>query len=276
MKKSLLALLLALNTIAPAAETTTTIPETTITIPEVVIPEEPSKTNSKLLRTIARVALLFTLKNACNRYLSYKGKTFNFANYAMHGATFGIDTLQPSTDSSKAAEIAEWLAKEVSFVNDETDKTSKARTVEFALNFDAIKKSTALDKVFCKAISRKKLFLSKENAVRKFMDDEVINTLMPLIESAPKFKVSTEKDASWQAKVPYNFTQLDNVQAVVRTAIGRKAGEYAELLLIGVSTSPSCPEAFNKFIETQEGFALAKNILGQIIEDSIDSVVYVN
>lgn len=279
MKKNLFALLAAVSMIAPAvAAPDTVVANAPVALKLPAIPLSPATQ-----RTLLRCALLCASQNMVKRvfykkitkqvlsddsYKAFKGlkivNALNFlsvSDYVMHFVTYFLNQTLPSTSTATSSQMAEFIAKEWSFIGKDTTNvsTKKLKVFSPSANLDL----RSISRIFLKAGSRKSFFLPAESGAREVLASTLGSVMMPVFEglASDTFDSSGNKAVSnMRAFRPISHAFVG----------GRFAPALAEDLLLLVSTDPKCPTMLKKFLSTDANWELAKNLLGQFFADVIN------
>lgn len=297
MKKNLFALLAAVSMIAPAVAAPDTVvaapaPTAAFKLPEIPLSQAALINFANQNRTAVRCLLLCAAQNASKRVFNKETvkqiwslrnteyKKFNdskitqalsflsVSDYVMHVATYFLNRVLPSTSTTTRSQLAEFVAKEWSFVN--KDKTSKAKTFSVRENFKTLKDfRTEVFRIFLKAGSRKQFFLPAESDAKEILTSPIGSVMMPIFEGLASDAFDTTDKDTTIAKT--KIANMHVFRPISHAFVGgRFAPALAEDLLLLVSTDPKCPTMLKKFLSTDANWELAKNLLGQFFADVIN------
>ena len=165
------------------------------------------------------------------------------SDYAYIIAKYLIDTKLEKTNNSTSAEIIEWVAGELTIVQEFSDDEIKAATVSTALNNFKVSKAMQL---VLKAASRKQLWLPEELEITQFLKTPMARCVLTASEKG-KFDVSGCKFAT----------------------IGMVAEKVAGDLLVILAATNKLPKFVVNLMDTDRGYDLVKDLFAKAIEDVI-------
>ncbi len=232
-------------------------------------------------RTTVRCAALFTANNTLpllaqkiNPLKGHKNAScvkvfgrqtsFNIPAYLMHVVTYFLDEYLPKTNTTTTAKIAEFVAKEVSVLGkDTTNLNLKTISLPTTVDVDLAQRiATGALRITLKAGARNQFFVPKDWEISEDLNSIHGQLVLPLLEDAHKNKIE-KNSAPLRAVRAYSYILAGKIAAKV----AKKITVFAPLL----SLSPKCPEKFSNFLLSENGAKLIQNLIGQAIEDTINT-----